>query len=124
MYGPCESEVRSRVFDSRLRLRERGALGTTGKLDDHLLNERGDCVWVKAARTEVTVNSPALIVLGRVSFTRFGALGARTPEHAESAAKKKSLSQDDLFWWRVVSTDTPTSMLPGISRKRKMRSKF
>jgi len=25
---------------------------------------------------------------------------------------------------RVVSTDTPTSMLPGISRKRKMRSKF
>ena len=29
------------------------------------------------------------------------------------------------WWWgRVGSTDTPTSMLPGVSRKRKMRSKF
>jgi len=61
-----------------------------------------------------------------LSFTRFGALGARAPEHAESAASQQQQQQS----WRsssvgrVVSTDTPTSMLPGNSRKRKMRSKF
>ena len=62
-----------------------------------------------------------LTLLQGVSFTRLGALRAQAPEHAESASTN---SIRDRVVWRVVSTDTPTSMLPGISRKRKMRSKF
>ena len=52
-----------------------------------------------------------------------GTLRCYTVRHPESVASpcETSFTQGGM---RVVLADTPLSMLPGISRKRKMRSKF